>query len=96
MYFPFADVERLVTDMRRRFPGATLIFDAVPRWLANASGKPSKRGYQPPPWLWGIDADKRQRLNAHRLRLPRGRGVFFGYLAPLIRRGGFEILRARL
>jgi hypothetical protein len=42
-----------------------------------------------------LPADKRRRLGAERLRLPRGRGIFFGYLAPLLRLGVVEILRAR-
>ena len=95
MYFPYADVERLVDASRARFPGATLVFDAVSRWLAERSQKPQRRGYQPPPWLWGIDRDKRRRLGAERLRLPRGRGVFFGHVAPLLRLGMVEVLRVR-
>jgi len=34
-------------------------------------------------------------LNAERLRLPRGRGILFGFVLPLLRRGLFEILRVR-
>jgi len=49
MYFPYADVERLVAAIAWRFPGATLVFDAVPRWLAAFSQKPRGDGYQPPP-----------------------------------------------
>jgi hypothetical protein len=60
------------------------------------SWKPRGDGYQPPPWLWGIDRDKRHRLGAERLRLPRGRGVVFGFVAPLLRLGLVEILRVRL
>jgi O-methyltransferase involved in polyketide biosynthesis len=36
MYFGYADVERLVHACRARFPDATLVFDAVSRWLAGA------------------------------------------------------------
>jgi O-methyltransferase involved in polyketide biosynthesis len=96
MYFEFADVERLVGLLRRRFPGATLVFDAVAPRLAAHSQKPRGDGYQPPPWLWGIDRDKRRRLGAERLVLPRGRGIFLGYVAPLLRLGLVEILRVRL
>ena len=63
-------------------------------------GKPG--GYQPPPWKWGIDRDRRGRLGRPReLRLPRGRGPFFGFLAPLasaippLRRLSFSILLRR-
>jgi O-methyltransferase involved in polyketide biosynthesis len=31
-----------------------------------------------------------------RLRLPRGRGIFFGFVAPLLRLGLGEVLRVRL
>jgi len=95
MYFPFEDVERLVAVCRARFPGATLLFDAVPRRLAERSQKPRGDGYQPPPWLWGADADKQRRLGAEPLRLPRGRGIFFGYLAPLLRLSLVQIFRIR-
>ena len=95
MYFPFADVERLVAACRARFPGATLLFDAVPRRLAERSRKPHGDGYRPPPWLWGVDADKQRRLGAEPLRLPRGRGIFFGYLAPLLRLSLVRIFRIR-
>jgi O-methyltransferase involved in polyketide biosynthesis len=99
MYFDFDDVERLVADCRRRFPGATLVFDAMPGWLSKASqrgklGDPDR--YQPPAWHWGMDRDKRRRLGAERLRLPRGRGLFFGYVAPLLRLGLVQIYRVRL
>jgi O-methyltransferase involved in polyketide biosynthesis len=90
MYFEFADVERVVGAMRRRFPGGALIFDAAPRWLAKRSRTPRGDGYHAPPWPWGIDAAKRRALAAHRLRLPRGRGIAGRLPSPL------EILRTRL
>jgi O-methyltransferase involved in polyketide biosynthesis len=97
MYFPFEAVERLIETLASRFPGATLIFDAVPPWLARRSRRPPRGdGYHSPPWLWGIDADKRRRLHAHPLRLPRGRGVFHGYIAPAFRLSVTKILRTRL
>ena len=96
MYFDFADVERLVGAIRRRFPGAAIVFDAVPRWLSNASrrgklGDPAR--YQPPAWQWGMDGEKRRRLGAERLRPPRGRGFFFRYAAPLLPFGFVEVFR---
>ena len=90
MYFEYADVERLVAAMRRRFPGGTLIFDAVRGALAKRSREPRGDGYQPPPWLWAIDGAKRRALGAERLRLPRGRGVL--RLLPIT---PIEILRVR-
>ena len=95
MYFEFGLVERLVEAMRRRFPGGTLVFDAVPNWQAKRSRKPrSDGGYQSPPWQWGIDKDKRRALGAERLNLPRGRGVFFGVVSPVLRLDFVEILRS--
>jgi O-methyltransferase involved in polyketide biosynthesis len=87
MYFEFADVERLVGAMRRRFAGNALLFDAIRRPLV----KPRGDGYQAPPWLWAIDAAKRRALNAERLRLPRGRG-----LLKWLRISPVEVLRTRL
>jgi hypothetical protein len=80
------------------------VFDAVPRWLSEASrrrklGDPDR--YQPPPWRWGIDGDKRRRFGARGLRLPRGRGPVFGCVVslaasvPPLRRAFFSILLVR-
>jgi O-methyltransferase involved in polyketide biosynthesis len=100
MYFELDDVERLLARCAERFRGSALVFDAVPRWLSEASrkgrlGKPG--GYQPPPWPWGLDADARRRLGPlDELRLPRGRGTLFGSVAPLagpFQRLFFSILR---
>jgi O-methyltransferase involved in polyketide biosynthesis len=106
MYFEFEDAERLLAACARRFPGATIVFDAVPRWASEASrtGKLDRPdGFRCPPWRWGMDADKRRRLGPfEELRLPRGRGVFFGFLGPLataagpLRRLFFTIQRRRL
>jgi hypothetical protein len=104
MYIEFGDVEKLLAACAERFRGSAIVFDAVPRWLSEASrkgklGKPD--GYKPPPWKWGIDREKRGRLRARELRLPRGRGPFFGLLAPLaaavppLRRLFFTILLKR-
>jgi O-methyltransferase involved in polyketide biosynthesis len=91
MYFEFADVERLVGTLRRRFAGGTLLFDAVRKSLLNRNREASGDGYQPPPWRWAIDGDKRGALNAEKLRFPRGRGLL--RLLPLT---PIEILRVRL
>jgi O-methyltransferase involved in polyketide biosynthesis len=105
MYLELDDVEGLLARLAGRFRGSAVVFDAVPRWLAGASqkgrlGKPD--GYRPPPWLWGLDKHTRARLGAvEELRLPRGRGAFFGFAAPLasrvppLRRLFFSILRRR-
>jgi O-methyltransferase involved in polyketide biosynthesis len=78
MYFAPDDVHGLIAGCRQRFPGAQLVFDAIPRWLAERSQKGGLKGpsgYEPPPWLWGIDSKERRRVGARRLRPAHGRGV---------------------
>jgi O-methyltransferase involved in polyketide biosynthesis len=106
MYFELEDVELLLATLSTRFPGAAIVFDAVPRWLSETSRKDKlghPGGFQPPPWLWGMDAATRRRLGPlEELALPRGRGAFFGFAAPLaakappLRRLLFTIQRRRL
>jgi O-methyltransferase involved in polyketide biosynthesis len=97
MYFEEADVHRLIRALADRFPGEALLFDAMPRWLSAASrrgGVATGNGYRPPPWLWGIDAAEERRLaglhpgiaELRALRLPRGRGVLYGLVLPLLSR----------
>jgi O-methyltransferase involved in polyketide biosynthesis len=91
MYFEFAEVERLVGELRAGLPGGTLVFDALRSSIAKRGRTPRGDGYQPPPWLWGIDAAKRRALGAERLRLLRGRG-----LLRLLRISPVEIFRTPL
>lgn len=94
MYFQPAEVHGLVSGVARRFPGQALLFDAVPRWLSERTRDGALRsasGYQPPPWLWGLDLAEERRLAAlpgvarlRRLRLPRGRGLAHGLALPLV------------
>lgn len=91
MYFEFAEVERLIGALRRRFPGGTLVFDSVRKSFLNRNRESRGDGYRPPPWLWAIDGDKRRALGAEKLRFPRGRGLL--RLLPLT---PVEILRAQL
>jgi O-methyltransferase involved in polyketide biosynthesis len=105
MYLDFEAVEHLLDLCAKRFRGSAAVFDAVPRWLCEASqkgklGKPD--GYKPPPWKWGMERERWYRLGRPReLRLPRGRGLFFGFLmplasrVPLLRRRFFSILLRR-
>lgn len=86
----------LIAACAGRVAHGALLFDAVPRWLSERTqreplGGPT--GYRPPPWTWGIDRDELRRIRAvpdvaelRRLRLPRGRGAFFGYAVPLLGR----------
>jgi O-methyltransferase involved in polyketide biosynthesis len=111
MYLPTDEVHDLVVRCAERFPRRALVFDAVPRWLAERSRRGKLRtptGYEPPPWTWALDRDEGRRLCAlpgvaalERLRLPRGRGLVHAWLLPLVssspglRRGFFSVLRAR-
>jgi len=84
MYFEPEQVHGLIEACRSRFAGGGLIFDAIPRWLSERSKKGLKgpSGYEPPPWLWGIDTNERRRLGARRLLAPHGRGLAGSLLLP--------------
>ena len=85
MYFQPDQVHGLIARCRDRFPGAELVFDAIPRWLAERSQRGQLRspsGYEPPPWLWGIDSNERRRMGARRLRPPHGRGIVGAVVLP--------------
>jgi O-methyltransferase involved in polyketide biosynthesis len=98
MYFERADVHTLIAACADRFRGGALLFDAMPSWLSTASQRGGVKrgggGYRPPPWLWGIDAEEERRLaglhpnlvELRALRLPRGRGVLYGFVLPLVAR----------
>jgi O-methyltransferase involved in polyketide biosynthesis len=85
MYFKPDEVHGLIAACRDRFGGGGLIFDAIPRWLAERSQRrqlKSPSGYEPPPWLWGIDTSERRRMGARRVRPPHGRGVVGSVVLP--------------
>jgi O-methyltransferase involved in polyketide biosynthesis len=85
MYFRPEQVHGLIDDCRGRFGGGGLVFDAIPRWLAERSqqrGLKAGSGYTPPPWLWGMDTSERRRLGARRVRPQHGRGVAGHVLLP--------------
>ena len=94
MYLEPEQVHTLLMTCARRLPRGAIVFDAVSRGLSQRSrrGKvDGGSGYRPPPWTWGVDRAERRRL-AHLpgieelrlLRLPRGRGVLFGVVLPLL------------
>ncbi len=99
MYLHPEDVHQLVARCAGRFPDGALVFDAVPRWMAERSRRGKLRsgtGWQPPPWLWGLDRDEERRLRRlpgvaalEQLRLPRGRGAAHGWLLPAATRAAF-------
>jgi O-methyltransferase involved in polyketide biosynthesis len=85
MYFKPEEVQALIARCRERFPGAELVFDAIPRWLAERSQRGQLKGptgYEPPPWLWGIDSKERRRMGARRLPRPHGRGIGGSLILP--------------
>src|SRR6266545_2431280 len=94
MYLDRADVHRVIGTCAERFPGATLVFDAVLHWFSQRTlrGAMTSGGYAAPPMPWGIDARELETLRhlhpniaqVRRLGLPRGRGVLFGYLMPAL------------
>lgn len=76
MYFERDDVDRLLRDCASRFPGATVIFDAMPGWLvkgvpggtwlsvAMMRGRDDERNkrYRLPPMHWGTTVGEAERL----------------------------------
>ncbi|MFB8237944.1 class I SAM-dependent methyltransferase [Kitasatospora purpeofusca] len=64
MYLPPPSVRDLVAACAERFPGGSLVLDAVPRWFARLtrSGKMRTPGYQAPPMPWAMDARERDKL----------------------------------
>jgi O-methyltransferase involved in polyketide biosynthesis len=112
MYLQPEQVHELIAACANRITDGALLFDAVPRWLSERTqreplGRPD--GYRPPPWTWGLDADEIRRIGAtptiaelRQLRLPRGRGPFFGWAVPLLShvpgldRRFFSIMLARI
>jgi hypothetical protein len=111
MYLEPRDVHGLVARCAERFPGGRLVFDAVPRWLADRSRRrplTTSGGYAPPPWSWGLDRREERRLRClprvaglRTLRLPRGRGPALGAVLPVatrlppLRRLVLSVLEAR-
>ena len=61
MYVDPPGVHTVLERCAARFPGAGLVFDAVPRWLA-AGGSPCRRAGRPPPWTWTLDRAERRRI----------------------------------
>ncbi|MEU6236163.1 class I SAM-dependent methyltransferase [Kitasatospora sp. NPDC047058] len=64
MYLHPGEVRALIAACAERFPGATFVLDAVPRWFSARAvrGKLRNRHYQAPPMPFGMDADERSKL----------------------------------
>ncbi|QKV93110.1 class I SAM-dependent methyltransferase [Streptomyces sp. NA02950] len=97
MYLRPGEVRDLIAGCAERFRGGTLVFDAVPRWFSARTlpgGMRTPQGYRTPPMPWGMDAGELPKVRtAHpavtevrELPPPRGRGLYHGAVAPLIRR----------
>lgn len=99
MYLRPPEVRELIAGCAERFGGGALVFDAVPRWfsartLRGEMRTTKGRGYTTPPMPWGLNAGELQRVRtAHpavaevrALPLPRGRGPYYGAVAPALDR----------
>ncbi len=97
MYLPPPQVKRLLADCAERFPGGSMVFDAVPRWFSARTLKGRMRmasGYQAPPMPWGLDAGELPKIGtAHpaitdvrEIPPPPGHGAYYGRVAPLLGR----------
>lgn len=95
MYLRPAEVRELIAGCAERFGGGALVFDAVPRWFGERTLRGemrTKQGYVTPPMPWALDAGELDKVRtAHpavaevrELPLPRGRGAYYGALAPLL------------
>ena len=102
MYFEPDQVREFLERLAARFPGASLIFDAVPGWFSARTMRgqmTTKQGYTTPPMPWALDSAELKRLRAlpgvgavRNLRRPRGRGVVYGLLLPAL--GVVPVLRS--
>ncbi len=105
MYLKPAEVHELIAGCAGRFPGAALVFDAVPKWFSARTQRGEMRtaqGYVTPAMPWGLDAGELQTLRTdhpeitdlRELHPPRGRGFYHGLLAPaLLRLPGVRNIR---
>ncbi|MFF3005565.1 class I SAM-dependent methyltransferase [Kitasatospora sp. NPDC057940] len=95
MYLRPEEVRALIAACAERFPGGSMVLDAVPRWVSarTVQGKLRTRHYQAPPMPFGMDADERRKLaTAHpavtdvREVYPEGGRGLLRALLPLVRR----------
>ncbi|MFJ8823769.1 hypothetical protein ACIREE_18540 [Streptomyces sp. NPDC102467] len=97
MYLRPPEVRELIAGCAERFGGGALVFDAVPRRFSARTMRGetrTKQGYSTPPMPWGLDAGELDKVRtAHsavgdvrELPLPRGRGAYYGALAPLLKK----------
>lgn len=60
MYFEEEDVRRLVVGIAERWPGAELMFDAIPRWFSRKTlaGYDVTPHYRAPAMPWGVNRNE--------------------------------------
>jgi O-methyltransferase involved in polyketide biosynthesis len=86
MYLQPDEVRSLIAACAERFPGGTLVFDAVPHFLAEQSRRErpaTGAAYRPPAWHWSLDPGEHAKVRefspkiagVRDLRYPRGRGL---------------------
>jgi O-methyltransferase involved in polyketide biosynthesis len=110
MYLQPDEVRSLIAACAERFPGGTLLFDAVSRSMAERSRKnrvvPGTT-YRPPEWHWALDPGEHKTVKDYHpnivsvrdLPYPRGRGLLtiapWARFIPLIRKLRMPIIEAR-
>jgi hypothetical protein len=111
MYLTRAEVHRLLATCAARIKAGGVVFDAVSPRMRDRSARTAPVGsqaYRPPRWTWAVDRQERRAIRGlpglsdlETLRLPRGRGLTFRFLMPLVqavppmRNGLLSIMRAR-
>lgn len=96
MYLERGQVHRLIARLARRFPGAELVFDGVPRWTSAVTTRravSSGGSMTTPPMPWPMDGREAKALRqlpgvatVRRVHPPRGRGFVHGFALPAMER----------
>jgi O-methyltransferase involved in polyketide biosynthesis len=96
MYLAWDRVRALVEACAVRLPRAQLVFDTPPAWFAAGTARGWFRypaGYRPPPMSWGMTPARLRELRACPgvvaalpVRAPRGAGLWWGRMAPVVDR----------
>lgn len=94
IYFREQEVFRLIRTCARRFPGGSMVFDTNPVWAQTEKGHRQSASYTSPPMPWGMGSNQIEKIRSLDAAvadatvhwLPRGRGLVFGFVFPLIRR----------
>jgi O-methyltransferase involved in polyketide biosynthesis len=94
MYLQRAEVDQLLTSCARRFPGASLLFDALPRWMESKwVGRRMKHqtDFTAPEFGWSMNLREYRRVarlpgiaELRHVPWPKGEGLFYGVTAPTL------------